>query len=616
MQHSTNNITGSARVLTPADGAARLAAARAAIAANTVISDNAAFDPASAANASITPGIPDKAPASFVSAIPAEAKPVELTEGYVALGYQAGLNFIWSTQRRCVVPIDGNAITSVTLETFGGASWLFKTYGEKTQDGGTKLNLARARSDLIAACQRQGFYSPDQVKGSGFWYANVDGARTLVCNSGDSLFDVASRYVPRASRGAVFTEGRHIGMSSTGGVATDEDVRNLADLIDSFSWAHPSDSALVLGWIAIAPFSGVLRSCPILALQAPPESGKSALTETIDMLFGELEGCLSFNGVKTTAAGVTQELQADSVPVLLDEIFAAKGASKRDDQRIDSMLTLLRSAFNAGSDRIGQGSPSGKAAVYSSKFCAMIASRTFPDLDDQDRSRMALCKLYKRKSSAPAHRLFVLREELLKPLGRRVKQRMFLNWSKFEETAANVKQVLMLERGRRERFYEVFGQCIAGWYVLMTGRAASIDEARLVIDSIDLNHHLAHVDGRSDERDCADWLTGYVPAGSKTTVGEMLREALDGNKVSAATLEAVGLKLAGSLVQICAVQSYAGIRAAFADSKWAGGGWASILEQAPNAKACNPRFGGKTRAAVAVPVNWLLEEPEQTSLPL
>lgn len=611
MHPQTNpNMTitlGSARVLTAEDGAARLAAAKAAIAAKTVISD----DPASPANASIVPGIPDRAPA--VPAKPQAA--AELTEGYIALGYQSGNNYIWSSQRRCVVCLDGNAVTTVTLETHGGASWLFSTYGEKTENGGTKLNLARARSDLISACQRAGFYKPDQVKGSGVWYAAVDGVKTIVCNSGDAIFDAAGNRVPRATRSSVFAEGRPTGMSPQGAAATDAEVVELAELFDTFAWSNPSDAALALGWTALAPFSGALTHCPILALQAPPESGKSALLTVIQQLLGT--GCAPFNGVKTTSAGVTHDLQADSVPVLLDEVFAAHGVSKRDTARVDSMLTLLRSAFNAASSRIGTGTADGKGATYSSRFCALIASRTFPDMDDQDRSRMAFCRLKLFDRSKRPHRLFG-REERLQELGSRLKMRLFYNWSKFVETVDNLREVMVYELGHRPRFHEVFGQLIAGWYVVMTGRAASLAEARLVIEQFNLAPHNDRINGRTDERDCADWLLGHKPHGSSVSVGELLRRA-SGSYTSAAdkaqqsaamaALEDVGVKVNGEYAQICAGTSIQGLRKVFEDSAYQGGKWAALFETVKGSKTTNPRFCGKTMKAVAVPLSWLFDEP-------
>lgn len=575
-------------------------------------------DPAHPANASVIPGIPDRAPAA--TAKPAKAAPVELTEGYVPLGYQSGNNYIWSSQRRCVVCLDGNAVTTVTLETHGGANWLFSTYGEKTADGGTKLNLARARSDLIAACQRAGFYKPDQVKGSGVWHAQVDGKKTLVCNSGDTLFDVDGKRVPRATRSSVFAEGRPTGMTLNGAAATDAEVLEVSELFETFSFANPSDAILALGWTAIAPFSGALTHCPILALQAPPESGKSALLTVIQSLLGT--GCAPFNGVKTTSAGVTQDLQADSVPVILDEVFAAHGVSKRDTARVDSMLTLLRSAFNAASSRIGTGTADQKGATYSSRFCALIASRTFPDMDDQDRSRMAFCRLKLFDRSKRPHRLFE-REERLQELGARMKMRLFYNWSKFEETVENLREVMVYELGHRPRFFEVFGQCIAGWYVLMTGRAASPAEARLVLEQINLAHHSDRINGRTDERDCADWLMGHKPQGSSVSVGELLRRATGEGKSAAdkaiataamATLEDVGIKVNGDFAQICAGTSIEGLRKAFADSSYQGGKWAALLETVKGSKITNPRFCGKTMKAIAVPLSWLFDEPYQSPI--
>ena len=545
---------------------------------------------------------PKRAASAAVSAIYNAA-----TEGYVALGYDGALNVIWSTQRRCVVYLDSQAVNGVVLETHAGKSWLMRNYFKTNDNGKGELNVAGARSDLIAACQAAGRYNAAQVMGAGVWAVEIDGARRLVCNSGQHLFSPDGKPVPRVSQYGVFAEGRDLGMRPGLEPASDEEVAELAASLGTWHWANPGDAALALGWLATAPFAGALWRRPILAIQGAGGSGKSTLDERFMWLLGQ--GRVSFTGSASTASGVTQRLQHDAVPVILDEFGDGYGKDKRDTIRVDALTLMLRSAYGDASDGVAKGTSDGRGVTYSSRFSGLISGIMMPQQEPQDRMRTVLCRLATLPKPAPRFPSILVNEARLTSLGARIRMRMLKSWPLVEESIDNIKLAL-IDDCIAPRIADTLSPLLAGWFVLTQRRAVSPASAPKLIKGIHLGPHIDRIENASAERDCADHLIGYRQQGSPYAIGELIRLVSEGKAEYERTLETLGIKLHNGFVQVCASKHLRDLREVFASSAFADGGWSVILERVPGAKITNPRFASKTTRAIAIPLAWFFDEPE------
>lgn len=618
---SNLNLQGAARILDPQAGAARLAAARAAAAAGLVLDNNPVaveeLDPASPAAAdgySARWSMPKAASATKAALVSGARKTVP--GGYVALGYDEMDNLVWSNLRNCVVRVKANEVNLATLETIAGLEWVMSQYLEDQDGKGSKLNLSKARSELIASCQAAGKFTDSRVFGAGVWKAKVSGQTELVANSGSDLFTASGAPVTRISTAGVFAESRELGMGPNLPSATEEEVVALSNAVSSWAWRNSSDSLLVLGWLAIAPFAGVLDRRPALNITGPRGSGKTTLLDAIGKLLGS--SALKADGASSTAAGIRQALRHDALAVVLDEFGDNVSSSLKERERTDQIIAQIRTAYSDSTgDGTVKGTSDGRGATYGVRYSALLSGIVPPPLDAADKTRIAVCSLGALPKSARFPELFADDDELV-ALGARVRMKMFRCWAAFEATCKTVRAALR-QAGHSPRFADTIGTLLAGWYVLMTGAATDAVSAAQLVSSVNLDGHAQALDGASDERECADWLMGYTVQGSAYSVGELIELVADGKKEHARALEQVGVKVLDGHIQVCGSKSVRGLRELFAASKFGNGGWKIVLERVPGAKPCRPRFGGVQTPSVAIPLSWLFDtpaEPEQTTLPL
>lgn len=617
----SNQLQGAARILDPQAGAARLAAARAAAAAGLVLDNNPAheieLDPASPAAAdgySARWSVPQAASAPKAALVSGARKTVP--GGYVALGYDEMDNLVWSNLRNCVVRVKANEVNLATLETIAGLEWVMSQYLEDQDGKGSKLNLSRARSDLIASCQAAGKFTDSRVFGAGVWKAKLGGKTELVANSGNDLFTASGAPVTRISTAGVFAESRELGMGPNLPSATEEEVVALSNAVSSWAWRNSSDSLLVLGWLAIAPFAGVLDRRPALNITGPRGSGKTTLLDAIGKLLGS--SALKADGASSTAAGIRQALRHDALAVVLDEFGDNVSSSLKERERTDQIIAQIRTAYSDSTgDGTVKGTSDGRGATYGVRYSALLSGIVPPPMDAADKTRIAVCSLGTLPKSARFPELFADDDELV-ALGARIRMKMFRCWAAFEATCKTVRAALR-QSGHSPRFADTIGTLLAGWYVLMTGAATDAVSAAQLVSSVNLDGHAQALEGASDERECADWLMGYTVQGSAYSVGELIELVADGKKEHARALEQVGVKVLDGHIQVCGSKSVRGLRELFAASKFGNGGWKIVLERVPGAKPCRPRFGGVQTPSVAIPLSWLFDtpaEPEQTSLPL
>lgn len=611
---SNNQLQGAARILDPQAGAARLAAARAAAAAGLVLDNNPVaveeLDPASPAASdgySARWSLPSaRAAAAVAPAKPAVApstKPAR--EGYAALGYEDGHNVIWSNTRNCIVRLSPDELTKRKLETYAGLNWLLNTYLVKDEKGGSKLNLEKAGSDIISKCQAAGRFRESSVMGAGIWRVKINGRQELVCNSGDELFAASGVAVPRISGNSVFCESRHtMGMTPSIESLTDEEALELSDLFETWNWRNPNDAQRVLGWLAYAPFAGVLTARPHLCLTGKAGSGKTTALVAIKRLLGG--SAIKADGSSTSAAGIRQALQHDALPIMLDEFGDNVSNSKHDQARTRQIQDQLVSGYSDDSDSL-KGTADGRGNSYSVRYVGLTAGIIPPVMQAADRSRVVICQMAPLSKGARRSPLLADAERMVE-LGAKMRMRMFRNWDKFEASLVQMKAAFRrATRQYSDRFIDTMATGMAAWYVLMTARELDAVMADALLESANIEEHATESESISDERLCADLLVGYTPNGCALSIGEMIEQIDAGTSGYERTLEQSGIKVANGRVVVCSSAAIRGLREIYANGKFADGGWAKVLERVDGARQAKPRFAGKTFRAVDLPIEWVLE---------
>jgi hypothetical protein len=548
---------------------------------------------------------------------------VEPHDGYEPLGYIQTTSVLYSYGRRSIEFIKPGDMNKRVLQAICGTQWLWDNCCDEDEIGNRKLNIERLGDSIIDRCQAAGKYNPGRTLGAGVYEVKVDGKPTLVCNSGPNLFDVDGNRVPRILDGLVFDERSNMGMHPDIKSATVAELEELSEVLASWNWSKATAHMLLLGWVGLSAMPGVLDRRPGMFITGPRAAGKSVLMDTICRLLGG--SVLKFEGTDSTIAGMRQSLGHDRRSVQIDELGDNAEDSQRHAERTKAFITAFRNAYSESTgEGTLKGTVDGRGNTYSSVYSLLLSGIVVPQMAPADLSRMLICSV---KALPTDGELPALLEDLdrLAAIGCRIRMRMFRLWPELKASIAAVRRV-MRSRGSTARAADTVGTLAASWYVLMHGIEANAATAAHLVTLLDLDSYAQVLTGTSDERECADVLLGYRDNNMSESIGDLLARALAGKKEGYLALEQHGIKLYTDkttcidYAQVCANKNFGGIRAVFDKSKFANGGWASVLARVPGAGETHPQFSGTKTRAIAVPVTWLLDQssakgdPEQVKL--
>jgi putative DNA primase/helicase len=228
---------------------------------------------------------------------------------------------------------------------------------------GLGVDLNSAIDFLIRVSNEKGFYSNNKVRGRGAWIDN----NRIVIHAGTHLIVDGQRY----ELGSIKTEflyelGSALELGSAKPITCDDSAR-LAETLSKLSWEREIDGILLSGWLAIAPVCGVLSWRPHIWITGGAGSGKSWVNAAMKKFIGNISVSVQGN---TSEAGLRELLFSDAINVLFDE---AEGENEHAQQRIESVLQLMRSASSSDGGMIVKGSGSG-AKTYNIRSCFAFCS--------------------------------------------------------------------------------------------------------------------------------------------------------------------------------------------------------------------------------------------------
>ena len=161
-------------------------------------------------------------------------------------------------------------------------------------------------------------FTPDRTRGLGIW----DGGGGIpVYNAGQACYtlDASGNIVPCsniAETGIIYTRTEAAPQLNAPAL-TDEEGRLVMDYLASVPFRENHGGLFMGGLLVSSLLSGYLAFRPHCWINAPAESGKTELRNTLLELTGNFS--LSFEGAESTPAGVRQRLCGNAVPVLFDE---------------------------------------------------------------------------------------------------------------------------------------------------------------------------------------------------------------------------------------------------------------------------------------------------------
>lgn len=242
------------------------------------------------------------------------------------------------------------------------------------------IDWLTAKDDLIRQSEERGIFDPERVRGVGLYFEGDQ----LAYHLGDRLY-----FESGETKDLSDLESENI-YEPKPKLKLPEKV-NLPDMVrarravEMFSWSHPFEAKLAMGWNVVAPMAGILEWRPHVSIQAPRGKGKSTVLRYVGQPCQKYLNGRRLEGM--TEAGLRQVIKTDTSAVMLDEV----DANSLDEKSFQRIVTLLRLCSSGG--EITRGTPSGKALRFKANFSAMLVGINMPAMQEVDRSRIAELEL-------------------------------------------------------------------------------------------------------------------------------------------------------------------------------------------------------------------------------
>lgn len=445
------------------------------------------------------------------------------------LGYDRGTNFYYCQERKQVISISASKHSKLTLIALAPEDvWqacFYESVSETT--GQIKWSLESAVNYLSRKSVSAGMYDPEKIRAGGCW---VDEKR-VVMHLGDHLVvDGADTSLGEFKTKFIYERRPCVEFDSTKKMMPAE-AQFVIKIADSLHWKNKDSSKFMLGWAILAPICGTLKKRPHLWLTGSSGCGKSTvLAEFLKPLLGGLAQCP--NG-SSTEAGIRQSMSGVAAPIIMDE---AEGHDKLSRERIQSILTLARTAYDDQSSNTARGSAEGQAKSFKVRsmfgFAAINNSMEF----EQDINRIAVLELKNPSlilGEEEARRQWkVLCNSLTyidQDLGQRMVTRTMSIVNKIHEAIDVIKPAVSANTGSA-RLGDTYGTLLAGYWMLCNDEPPTEEQAQDLANGINWASYIDPElgNGGGDSTECLAAILqiqvrGEINGRSTTaTIGELI----------------------------------------------------------------------------------------------
>lgn len=374
----------------------------------------------------------------------------------------------------------------------------------------------------------------------------------------------------------------------------------------AWNWERPEiDPVLMLGWIGAAMLSGALEWRPNVYVTGDRATGKSSMLNFVkDVLDDGL-----VKSADASAAGITQKMRHDALPVALDELEAEA------DQRATAAILKLAKIASSGDGKL-RGGADHSGVEFVIRSCFLFSSINPPGLRPEDVSRMAILRL--RPLAEKKDRLREVPTIDADRCGPMLLRLLMDNWVRFRPAFEAYSDVLR-EAGHPDRGQKTFGTLLT-CADLMLGPELAEELGVPMVDDLGRWGELLAVDDMPEYQDMSDnWraclkhlLTSQVEAwrgGKRATVGQLLEDIRNdpdcdvrsaNGELAQAGLKVIfnDPKIAPGLV-LCIPNESQLVAKLFKDTRFVGAPgasvWKSALRQAPPALVCTDKTLNRQR---------------------
>jgi putative DNA primase/helicase len=476
---------------------------------------------------------------------------------------------------------------------------------------GMEIDMAVAW--LLEQSYRRGMFDESLVRGRGAW---IDAGR-VVLHSGDYLVadgiqtklgELESRYMYEQANSLKFP---------TESPLSSAEANKLMDVLNLVNWERPVNAYLLAGWCVIAPVCGALQWRPHIWVTGGAGTGKSWILErVVRVLLGDTG--LAVQG-ETTEAGLRQTLRHDAMPIVFDE---ADTDGKSDNERIQKVLAIMRSASSSDGGKIIKGSAGGRAQDFNIKSCFALGSIAVQAAKQADKTRISVLAIRRILDHGEREqrwtRLQKLHHDIITPeYSERLQARTVRILPVILDNARTFAAAAGAELNY-QRTGDQIGTLLAGAYSLYSDKRISYDDAVKWIQAQDWSEER----GLDEQRD-EDMLLNYILEQVirvehgynmvERTIGELVliasRVKIDegiGSDIANTRLSRHGIRAAEGYMVVSNNSDW--IRRILDKTPWAHG-HAKILARIDGARKTEPvRFGGGLlQRGVAIPMHYITD---------
>lgn len=535
---------------------------------------------------------------------------------FTILGYDGGNYFFFQHEKRQVLERTKGDFTDTGLIELAPLNWWEEYF--PGSNGGIDKKLAA--DWIFRTCNSRGIYDPSKVRGRGAW---TDKGRSVFHHGGYLTVDgVETPITGLKASGYVYPMARSLPDPHETPLS-DEEGTWLVSVAQMARWNMPGSAALLAGFVMLAPICGSLPWRSHVWLTGGAGSGKS----TIQAKFaGALLRSISvYAQGNSTEAGIRQELKADALPVLIDEI---ESNNESDKKRVENIIQLIRQTSTESQAKTLKGTVTGNGQNYHirSMFCLASINVNLPGKADIDR----LTRLVLRPPMPGTEDQWAKFEAELNKIDEdeTISGRLLARALKMMPVILETTKVFRRAAAKHfgtQRDGDQFGTLLAGCWCLQKSHVPSETEAMVLIKGYDWTEHTEDHDQDDSKMALASLMGSKLRLNGSLgdmTVYTLVREAHSLHRLGAVdaiaadqALRSHGIRLEEKDGVLLFGTGVPNLKKLVADTPFASDvrGQLLRLPGASKYQDKSVRFNGQGSKCVAVPIGLILEGQENTT---
>lgn len=537
--------------------------------------------------------------------------------GFTILGYDQSDYYLFHHKKQQVMCIRKGDITDVGLVELQEP--MFWEYNFANSTGG--FDKKAIANWIFSTAHARGIYDPTRIRGRGAW---MDKGR-LVFHYGNHL-SVDGEFTPinGMASGYVYPLGRS--MPKIGNAMSDEEGQWLASVAKKVRWTRDASALLLCGWAMLAPICGALSWRPHIWLLGAAGSGKSTVQSKF--LGALLRDVALYAQGDSTEPGIRQNLKADALPVLIDEI---ESNNENDKRRTESIIGMVRKTSSESHAKTYKGSASGDSMSFQirSMFCLASINANLPTKADIDRlTRLTIRPPDEDRETAKVQwsdlegNLNKIDED--EEISSRLMSRaismlpiIYHNVAVFRKFCAGAFS--------SQRDGDQFGTLLAGYYSLTNSTKACEYDVREMIAGFDFGEHVEDHDQDDATKALETILSSKIRlGGSEFSVFELIRESVVGfgigiidSTAADQALKRHGIRVESSVNELWFGTNTSTLKELVANKPFVTDLRGQLLRVTGASRVEQPKkFNGMQSRCVAIPLMPILKENERDSLPV